>query len=162
MKLKRFWIVGLTVVNVGLLSLAANAGELKDRSFTFLTGGSYFNCHAGESPNGNNYPTSTSISFRLDGSMFYPNKMPMTNVAIVYLEDSSAKPCAAFTNLLSAPSNISVIGDATQKYSTNYRLVGNRECFKFKREDLTITFKGHVFKGANEVAIPVDRNDCSL
>ena len=159
MKLKRFWIVGLMAVNVGLHSLAVNAGELKDRSYTFKTGGRYFNCYAGEAPNGHNYSTNTQISFRPDGSTYYPDKMPMTNVDMVSLQDRSAKPCAAFMNLLKASDN-SVIGTATQKYSTYFRLVDGGECFKMKREDLTITFNGHVFNGVNVVALPMDRNDC--
>ncbi len=160
MKLNRFGIVTLMAISLGFLSVTSNAGEIKERTYTFKAGGE-FSCYGGVAPNGHNYPTATVISFQTDGGTYYPNKIPLTNVSEARFQDVSAKPCADFNDLLKT-SFYSLDGTATQKFSTSLRRVAGGECFKFIREDLTIAIKGYVFKGSNVMAVPMDSSDCLL
>ena len=68
------------------------------------------------------------------------------------------QPCSNYRDILSGHDLIEA--EAVQSFSAELRRTGTQECFKFIREDLKVTVKGHIFTGAHEFYQPMDDSDC--
>jgi hypothetical protein len=153
----------LALVSLSVVSIAGFSAELVSRAYTFKTTSATLTCTAGIPPNGHNYPTPTRIAMATSygaSSILYASKLPLNNTRSVELLDASAQPCSAFADLLQVSGYMD--GQATQTFSAHLgRPPGDpTECFRFEREDLTITVKGHELKGSADMTHPMDPADC--